>query len=132
MNLKRCIYKKYHLVKTSAHGFALCVCLFAASVASADCTTAMMGLKPDGHIFYNADFKLLQYCDGTDWIPMHVPGSGSGGCNTVTMGVKPEGHIFYNKDRRVMQGCAGTQWMAMGPVGGTGGDAPLDKRAAIS
>jgi len=89
--------------------------------ARADCNTSTAGTKPAGFMFYNSDQKILQYCDGTNWIAMHAPGSGSGGCNTATAGAKTEGAMFYNTGSRVLQGCAGNVWQAMGPVGGSSG-----------
>lgn len=63
---------------------------------------------------YNTNTKQFQYCDGTDWIAMHPPGSGSGGCANPS---RDEGQITYNPTYGVMQGCAGNQWRRMGPPG---------------
>ena len=41
--------------------------LFFAAPAQADCTSPAM---PDGAIFYNNDFNVMQYCDGTNWVAM--------------------------------------------------------------
>ena len=56
---------------------------------------------PEGVIVYNSSFKVLQYCDGADWIAMHP--HGIGGC---TLPDKPEGTLVYNPDYRVVQGCS--------------------------
>ena len=74
----------------------------------------------EGVMLYNNDYKVMQYCDGADWIAMHAPGSGSGGC---TDPIQPEGVIAYDTGHRVMKGCAGNTWYAMGPVGGSPGAA---------
>ena len=74
----------------------------------------------EGVMLYNSDYKVMQYCDGADWIAMHPQGSGSGGC---TDPVQPEGVIAYDTGHRVMKGCAGNTWYAMGPVGGSPGAA---------
>ena len=71
---------------------------------------------PEGVMIYNSDYKVMQYCDGADWIAMHPQGSGTGGC---TDPVRPEGVIAYDTGYRVMKGCAGNTWYAMGPVGGS-------------
>lgn len=68
-----------------------------------------------GKIAYNQTAKTFQYCNGTDWIAMNQPGSGSGGCANPTL---DEGYMVYNGDHRVMQGCAGNVFQAMGPVDG--------------
>ena len=62
-------------------------------------------------IIYNADQKLIQYCDNTNWIPAGLPGSGSGGCSSPS---RDEGTILYNTDSNVMQFCGGNVWVPMG------------------
>ena len=91
---------------------ALIVILLSAP-AFADCDVSPSGTRPEGAIVYNTDNKVLQYCDGTDWIQMHAPGTGSGGCSNPT---GDESDIIYNFDFRVMQGCAGNVWQSMGPM----------------
>ena len=85
--------------------------------------------REEGAILYNSDSKVFQYCDGADWIAMHLPGSGGGGCALVPSGMKAEGRIIYNADYHVLQGCAGDQWQAMGPVGGSVAKASWDNPA---
>jgi hypothetical protein len=63
-------------------------------------------------MLYNTTTKQFQYCDGSDWIAMTGPGSGSGGCTNPS---GTEGEPLYNTTNRVMQGCAGNIWRAMGP-----------------
>ena len=70
-----------------------------------------------GDMIYNSAQKIMQYCDGTDWIAMNKAGSGSGGCSSPA---RPEGTVVYNTDHSVMAVCSGAQWMSMGPVGGSG------------
>ena len=81
-------------------------------LAFADCTGPAAG--PAGKMVYNIDYKVLQYCDGANWIAMNKPGSGSGGCSAPA---GPEGKLHYNTDHRVMMVCSGSEWAAMGPVG---------------
>lgn len=66
----------------------------------------------EGQMIYNATDKVMQYCDGTNWIGMNLPGSGSGGCTNPTA---EEGAIVFNAEYRVNQVCAGSIYMAMGP-----------------
>ena len=82
--------------------------------------------EAEGTVLYNEDFKVFQYCNGTDWIAMHAPGSGTGGCTGPD---RPEGKLAYNAGHRVMQGCAGNIWQAMGPVGGSPATASWDSPA---
>ncbi|MEI4232983.1 hypothetical protein [Roseovarius sp. D22-M7] len=55
-------------------------------------------VSEEGHLQYNATAKVMQYCDGTNWIGMNLPGSGSGGCTNPTA---PEGAIVFNGNRPV-------------------------------
>jgi Concanavalin A-like lectin/glucanases superfamily len=66
-----------------------------------------------GDQMYNAGTNhVMQFCNGTSWIPMgKVPGSGGGGCSSPA-GV--EGDTIYNNVSRVTQYCDGTTWRAMG------------------
>ena len=89
--------------------------------AHADCTLPSLGeTREAGAMVYNSAEKVAQYCDGTNWIRMHAPGSGSGGC---TSPARDEGTVVYHTASHVPQACSGGQWRAMGPVGGAGGGA---------
>lgn len=66
----------------------------------------------EGQVIYNTADKVMQYCDGTNWIGMNLPGSGSGGC---TNPVAEEGAMLFNPEYRVNVVCAGNVFMAMGP-----------------
>ena len=88
----------------------LFVILALAGPAHADCGGSPGGTP--GRIIYNADQKLFQYCNGTGWIAMNRPGSGTGGCTAPTLG---EGIFIYNADYHVLEGCAGNVWRGMGP-----------------
>lgn len=52
--------------------------------AFADCTDPA---KPEGTIIYNKDHKVMQFCDGLEWIAMSPPGGGitgaPEGCPTI-------------------------------------------------
>ena len=93
---------------------AMVLCLLAIP-AHANCTNPA---RIAATIIYNADHHVLQYCDGTDWIPMGAAGSGSGSCANPA---GAEGKFLYNKDSHVPQFCNGSKWAAMGPVPGLGG-----------
>jgi alpha-tubulin suppressor-like RCC1 family protein len=95
-------------------GVLLFALAFAPNEAQAACANPVGAA---GAIIYNADLLSLQYCDNTNWIEMHTPGSGTGGCTNPTATV---GSIIYNAADRVLQGCAGNQWLSMGPLGGMG------------
>ena len=70
---------------------------FISAPAFADCATVTMGPQPAGKIIYNSDAKFLQYCDGTDWVPMHYKaGTGIGGCTNPET---PEGQMIYRRQQ---------------------------------
>ena len=85
--------------------------LFVISPAHAACSSPAGAA---GKIIYNADQKVVQYCDDTNWIPAGLPGSGSGGC---TSPARAEGTIIYNADNAVMQFCGGAVWVPMAQPG---------------
>ncbi len=94
------------------------VILFTSSTAFAVCTS------PDGvegQMVYNVDYKTIQYCNDTNWIPTtDRKAFGSGNC---TNPVREEGAIIYNEAQNVPQVCIG-EWIALGPLNpgaGTGG-----------
>ena len=101
-------------IRTITIAFLLALLFLAVPVtpAQAACTNPA---GAESIIVYNVDHKVFQYCNGTDWVRMNPPGSGSGGCVLPAL---PEGEMAYNEDYRVMQGCAGNQWKAMGAIGG--------------
>lgn len=65
--------------------------------ALADCASPS-GVK--GEFFYNDDYNVMQFCDGTNWIGMHGGSSGGGGAG-VTDGDKGD----------VSVSGSGTSWM---------------------
>ena len=72
-----------------------------------------------GEIVYNADFNVVQYCNGTNWKAMGpFPGAGGAGCSNPS---RATGSLLYNATSNVMQYCDGTNWKAMGPFPGAGG-----------
>ena len=85
--------------------------LFVTSSAYAACSSPA---GTAGKIIYNADQKVVQYCDNTNWIPAGFPGSGSGGCSSPA---RAEGTIIYNADNAVMQFCGGSVWVPMAQPG---------------
>jgi len=60
---------------------ALLVSMGAAATAHADCENPA-GVESE--VRYNATHKVMQFCDGDDWIAMQVPGSGAGGGGPVS------------------------------------------------
>lgn len=77
--------------------------------ARADCTNPA---SIQGVMMYNADFNVMQFCDGTDWIYMGAinPSAGSGDCTDPD---GAEGEMVYNVDYKTMQFCNGENWIAM-------------------
>lgn len=102
--------------KLSTLFFALIV--FLPSVAHAVCSNPA---GTEGQMIYNIDYKVIQYCNDTDWIAaMDRKAFGSGTC---TNPVREEGAIIYNEAENVPQVCIG-EWIALGPLNasaGTGG-----------
>ncbi|MGZ9108869.1 MAG: LamG-like jellyroll fold domain-containing protein [Micavibrio sp.] len=84
------------------------IALLAAGPAYAACATPA---GAGGDIVYNTTENVFQFCNDTDWVSMHVPGSGSGGCTNPTF---DEGRLVYSSEHRMLQGCAGTQWKGIG------------------
>lgn len=105
--IKGCRSRSRSLI-LSLHLIALCV--FVLIPASAFACSSPAGTE--GEMYYNQSAKVMQYCDGTDWIGMNLPGSGSGGC---TNPVAEEGAMFFNPEYRVNVVCAGSIYAAMGP-----------------
>lgn len=63
-------------------------------------------------LIYNTDHKVMQYCNGRDWVAMSKGGStGGGGCASPA-GVT--GEMIYNADYKVMQYCNSEDWVAIG------------------
>lgn len=67
-----------------------------------------------GGLVYNSTHNVMQYCNGTKWIPMGIAGTGGGGCSTPS-GVA--GSLAYNSTYSVMQYCDGAVWHAIGKPG---------------
>lgn len=65
-----------------------------------------------GDIIYNTTHHVMQYCNGTNWVPMGPNGNGGGGCSNPTGSA---GDMTYNATHGVMQFCEGDTWISMGP-----------------
>lgn len=71
---------RYLYVSGLVFMFIACVALLSgASTAIADCANPT---KPEGYVLYNADYKTMQFCDGTTWWTM----KGGGGLPVCTAG----------------------------------------------
>jgi hypothetical protein len=57
--------------------------LFAPAFAFADCTNPD---RPEGVQFYNGDYHMMQYCNGTDWVNMGASGGNGNAIGTLTAG----------------------------------------------
>lgn len=71
-------YRPFHLYGSLL--FALL--LFNVAPAFADCTSPA---GPEGYIVYNTTYKMMQFCNGTDWIA--VAGFGGGGSSGPLSGL---------------------------------------------
>jgi hypothetical protein len=68
--------------------------------------------KIKGSIIYNDDDKVMQYCNGTEYVAMGpVGGTGGSGCAGPT-GIA--GELMYNEDYAVLQYCNAEDWVAVG------------------
>ncbi len=63
-----------------------------------------------GEIIYNADYNVMQYCDGSNWIAMGRQGDGGAGCSNPA-GLEAE--IIYNSDLNTLQYCEGDEWISV-------------------
>jgi hypothetical protein len=94
---------------------------------------ACTGPANAGTAFYNGTYKVLQYCDGTNWknLGSKNQGGGSGPCSTPT---GAEGAMIYNSTTNVLQYCNGDNWVNMGNsnAGATGScSTPTGNRGAV-
>lgn len=83
--------------------------------------------RTEGAVVYNVDFKVLQYCNGTEWVAMHSAAGGGGlsgpsGCadigdlcadGTVFAGYHPitQAHLFIPTVDQERPGAPGTYTM---------------------
>lgn len=74
-----------------------------------------------GNMVYNSDEKVLQYCNGTGWVGVSSPTSGSGGCYDTAYDLYDEGTVVYNADYNVPQVCSGDTWTALGRINDSAG-----------
>ncbi|WP_435642127.1 DUF1566 domain-containing protein [Micavibrio aeruginosavorus] len=84
-------------------------CVRKVNPAGGSCTTPA---GDEGDIVYNSTHHVMQYCNGTNWVPMGANGNGGAGCSNPT-GVA--GDMTYNTTHSVMQFCEGDTWVSMGP-----------------
>ena len=63
-----------------------------------------------GEIVYNADFDVMQYCNGGDWIAMGPPGDGGSPCASPA-GLA--GTLRYDNDNNTLMYCEGDEWIAV-------------------
>lgn len=87
-------------------GLWLCVLTFAPA-AWAACTVPAANA---GNVFFNTTHKVMQYCNGTDWINTGavIAGAPQTGC---TSPAATAGAVFYNSPTGVIQFCNGSSWV---------------------
>lgn len=67
-----------------------------------------------GSIIYNTDNKVMQYCNGRDWVAMGpVGGTGGPGCPTAS-GLANAGDMGYDKRYNVLEYCNAEDWVGIG------------------
>lgn len=87
-------------------GLWLCVLAFAPA-AWAACTVPAANA---GDVIFNTTYKVMQYCNGTDWINAGavMPSAPQTGCtNPAAVG----GSVLYNGPLGVIQFCNGSNWI---------------------
>lgn len=97
-----------HIITLRAIAVAI-LCLIA-SLGWADCSTPT-GVA--GQIHYSGNYKVMQFCDGTDWVNLGSTNQGgnNGSCSAPA---GAEGAIFYNTNTNVLEYCNGNVWINMG------------------
>ena len=81
-----------------------------AECLSPGCTDPDMA---EGHIMYNADHRVMQWCDGQTWHAMGPlnPAGPNDGCENP---VKPAANLMFNADYCILQYCDGDTWQGIG------------------
>jgi hypothetical protein len=93
--------------------FGLAVMTFGAASAYAACTSPA---GTEGQQVYNTTHKIMQYCDGTNWIGMgSVGGSGGGGAATSQLANDPDACVTGKAGSMRwtgtdFEGCDGSDW----------------------
>lgn len=71
-------------------------------------TTTTCNTSTEGAIHYNSTNKMMEFCNGTAWLPIGL------GSTTATCGTTTEGLIHYNSTIKMMEFCNGTAWLPIG------------------
>jgi hypothetical protein len=66
------------------------------------------GMK--GELTYNADYNVMQYCNGGFWVAMGPAGDGGSACSNPT---GYAGTLRYDGDNDVLMYCEGDKWMGV-------------------
>lgn len=67
-----------------------------------------------GTMLYNTDYKVMQYCNGAEWVAMSkIGGTGGTGCASPAGNT---GEIRYDSANNVMQYCNTEDWVNIGKV----------------
>jgi hypothetical protein len=81
---------------------------------TASCPTCSNPSGTAGTMFYNADYRVPQYCNGSRWIPMGRLNNSGGGTGSCANPAHVGGTIMFNDDCKVMQYCDGASWHSIG------------------
>lgn len=77
---------------------------------SCNISTCSSPFGVQGEMVFNADYDVMQYCNGGQWIAMGPPGNGGGTCSNPTGSA---GEMRYNADYNVLQYCEGDEWISV-------------------
>lgn len=70
----------------------------------------------EGDVLYNADYAVMQWCDGTGWNGFNRNGSAPLNNDPCTNPAGQSGDLLYNRDDNVLQWCGGGVWHSAGPL----------------
>ncbi len=68
---------------------------------------------PTGTMAFNADHRVVQWCDGSAWHVAGPPDPGGPNADCVNP-AKPGGYLLFNQEYRVLQYCDGDAWRTIG------------------
>jgi hypothetical protein len=81
---------------------------------------------PAGALIFNEDYRVLQWCDGTNWRaagPVSPSGPETGCVSPAGTG----GNLVFNVEYRTLQYCDGADWIAIGKPCRSCGGSPTEK-----
>lgn len=112
--------RNWNGIASSADGLKLVAVVDAGKVHVSGCAGCTSPAGNSGTLIYNTDHKVLQYCNGRDWVATSkIGGTGGSGCASPAGNA---GEILFNSADGVMQYCNSEDWVNIGkPVAPTDG-----------